>query len=118
MSDHDNDNGVLDRLKGECRALVGAVARVSPEAVTIRRNGRGAFFASVRSDPAMWDGCGDDDEAALRSLRRTLVEACADKVTALVGEARHHDAAASACRARAGELSRVVAAARATGGEP
>lgn len=118
-----NDNGTLDRLRSDCRALVAALGACDPAAATVAtrdtprpiREGRSHRCATAHARTLagrVWWGFGADDAEALASLRRELVAACADRVTELVAEARGHDAEAERCRRAADALSRVVSAAR------
>ena len=111
MDDH--DNGTIDRLRSDCRALAGALAGCDPAGITVDTYGgsRPRASASFRGI-SFAHGFGDTTEAALADLRRELVAACADRVTELVAEARGHDEEAERCRRTADALSRVVSAAR------
>lgn len=105
-----NDNGVVERLKSDCRALAGALAHKLPDAVWVDATDG---VASVGYGPgAAWWERRASDEDALRGLRQQLTKACADKATALVAEARWHDSEAERLRRHADGLTRVVSAAR------
>ncbi len=116
-----NDNGAIDRLKSDCRALVAALGACDPAAATVatrdtprplrkRRRCATAHARTLRG--FVWWGFGADDAEALASLRRELVAACADRVTELVAQARALDEEAARSRRTADALSRVVSAAR------
>lgn len=108
-----NDNGTLDRLRSDCRALARALQGCDPAGITVDTHGgprprAAACFRGI----ALAHGFGITTEAALADLRGKLTDACADRVTRLVAEARGHDAEAERCRRTADALSRVVSAAR------
>lgn len=117
----DNDNGAVDQLRNDCRALVAALGACDPAAATVvtrdtprslRRRRRCATAYARTLVGFVWWGFGDDDAEALADLRRELVDACADRVTELVAQARAHDEEAARSRRTADALSRVVSAAR------
>ena len=109
----DNDNGAIDRLKSDCRALAGAWKSCDPQVIRVVVEAAPSPRAfAERGLLTLAVGRGDTTEAALADLRRVIRDACADRVTVLVAEARALDEEAARSRRTAAALSRVVSAAR------